>query len=509
MSEVNRALQRIARGAGIIFTGIIISTFFGFLNKAIIARYFSRGEYGVFNMALTVLSISLVIGTLGFGNSLPRQVAIYRERKPSQLKDLISTALFIAILTNVSLAVLLVIGADKVALLFHDERLDYPLRILGISLPFSALTYLLVAISRGFGRVREKVYFQNVTYPTVFFILILTGALLKMGFSYIFFAYVVAQGITLFLLLFDVTRIGLIKVSPSFIPSLGKELIFFSLPLMLTGILAFVMNWTDTLMLGYYLSLEVVGVYNAAAPLARMLPMFLNSAGFLYTPIASQLYAQGRIEEMGRVYQILTKWVFLLTLPIFAVMFLFPEVTINFIFGKEYLGATTALQILALGFMFHTFLGLNGLSLTVIGKPKLNLLGNLIAASLNVILNMLLIPKYGLNGAAIATAVSYFAANASRSFWLYVKSGIHPFGRNYVKPLVISFVLLGIIKSLHLRVPTIWYVIPVLMVFLMAYVFLILLSKSIDKEDIEMILAIEKRLGLDLRVVKKILKRFV
>ncbi|WP_240910943.1 hypothetical protein [Thermococcus sp. MV5] len=67
MSEVNKALHRIARGAGIVFVGTIISTLFGFFNKAIIARYFATAEYGVFNLALTILSIALVIATLGFG----------------------------------------------------------------------------------------------------------------------------------------------------------------------------------------------------------------------------------------------------------------------------------------------------------------------------------------------------------------------------------------------------------------------------------------------------------
>ncbi|AIF70356.1 hypothetical protein PAP_09910 [Palaeococcus pacificus DY20341] len=509
MSEASQALQKIARGISIIFIGTIISTLFGFFNKAIIARYFATAEYGVFNLALTVFSIALVIATLGFGSSLPREVAIYKEKKPFQLWDLVSTAITILIFNGVLLALFLIIGANSAAQIFHDARLEEPLKIIAFALPFSALTAGIVAISRGFGRVREKVYFQNIFYPMVFFALILTGALLKFDFSYIFFAYAAAQGLTLIFLLFDVSRIRLIKFRIKLIPSLGKELVVFSLPLMFTGILGFIMTRTDTLMLGYYLNSEIVGIYNAAAPLASMLPIFLNSAGFLYMPIASQLYAQGKLREMGRVYQILTKWVFLLTLPAFAVMFLFPEVAVNFFFGEKYLGASKALQILALGFMFHTFLGLNGLSLTVIGEPKLNLIGNSFAAVLNVILNILLIPAYGLDGAAVATAVSYFVANVFRSFWLYRNAKIHPFSWNYVKPLVISFVLLGLIESLHLRVPNIWYAVPVLAVFLGIYFLLVLLSKSIDKEDVELLLAVERKLGVNLEIIKKILRRFV
>ncbi|CAD5243334.1 Polysaccharide biosynthesis protein (fragment) [Thermococcus camini] len=212
---------------------------------------------------------------------------------------------------------------------------------------------------------------------------------------------------------------------------------------------------------------------------------------------------------MGRVYQILTKWIFMLTLPLFSLMFLFPDATIRFFFGAKYVSAAPALQILALGFMFHTFLGLNGLSLLVIGKPKLNMIGDTFAVISNVLLNFLLIPPYGIVGAAVATAVSYFVANVFRSFWLYNETRIHPFSWNYVKPLAISFVLVGVIKGLNLRVASIWYAVPILVVFLGVYALLVLLSRSIDKEDVELLLAVEKRMGVDLEIIKRVLRKFV
>jgi len=85
MSEVNHALQRIARGTGIVFAGTIISMFFGFLSVAVIARVFSRAEYGVFSLALTFLSAAVVVATIGFPNSLPREVAFYREKEHSRI----------------------------------------------------------------------------------------------------------------------------------------------------------------------------------------------------------------------------------------------------------------------------------------------------------------------------------------------------------------------------------------------------------------------------------------
>ena len=509
MNEASQALQKIARGIGIVFVGTVISMFFGFLSRAVIARYFSTSEYGVFNLALTVLSIALVVATLGFPNALAREVAFYKEKEPSKLRALISTALIIVAVNSLVLTVLLAAFSKEISLIFHDERLLQALKVVAFALPFSALISVIISISQGFGRVREKVYFQNVVYPSLFLIFVAAGALLNLPFVYVFFAYIAAQTFTLLTLIFDVWKVRLFEFKTSLDLKLGRELIVFSLPLLFTGILGFVMTWADTLMLGYYKSSEIVGLYNAASPLAKLLPIFLGSASFLYVPIASGLYAQEKIKEMSRVYQILTKWIFLLTLPLFSVMFLFPEATITFFFGSKYVSAAPALQILVLGFMFHTFLGLNGLSLIVIGDTKANLVGNIFAALCNVILNALLIPVYGIIGAAVATAISYFVVNVFRSFWLYKRTRIHPFSWNYIKPLSISFVLLVIIQELNLEVPTIWHAIPVLIVFLVVYAFLVLLSRSIDKEDVELFLAIEQKLGFDVKTIKKILRRFV
>ncbi len=88
-------------------------------------------------------------------------------------------------------------------------------------------------------------------------------------------------------------------------------------------------------------------------------------------------------------------------------------------------------------------------------------------------------------------------------------TGIHPFGWSYVKPLGIGFVLLGAIKWLGLNVPNIWYALLVLLIFMGVYAVLVLLSRSIDKEDVELLLAVEEKLGVDLKIIKKILRRFV
>ena len=291
MDEVNHALQKIARGTGIVFAGTIISMLFGFLTLTIIARTFSKAEYGVFSLALTVINIALIVAMLGFPNSLPREVAFYKEKDPSRIDKLIPTALIIVALSSILLMMLLILEAENIARVFNDERLIQALKITALAMPFSALTSIMISITQGFGRVREKIYFQNVVYPTAFLLLIISGVLLNLDFNFVFLAYITAQAFTLLALIVDVSKMKILSFRFYLDLALGRELIAFSIPLLFTGILGFVMTWADTLMLGYYKSSEVVGLYNSASPIAKLLPIFLSSASFLYVPLASGFYA--------------------------------------------------------------------------------------------------------------------------------------------------------------------------------------------------------------------------
>lgn len=508
MSEVNGALQKIAKETGIIFFGTILALLLEFFGRVILARFYSVSEYGVFTLALTVLNITLLLASLGLPDGIAREIAFYRKREPSRVGEIISTSIFTVALSSLMALALIVLYSDIIAQIFRQNELSCFIRILAFVIPFSSMTGIILSVYRGFGRAKERVYFSNIS-KLLFLIFILVLVVLNLQFIYVFYACIANSILTFFALVFYTHRLRLfeIKFSPNL--KVGKKLLMFSIPLLFIGILGFIIDWTDTLMLGYYKSAELVGLYNAASPLARLIRIFLSTAAFIYLPVASELYAKEKIKEMGRVYQILTKWIFLLTLPIFTVIFLFPEETIKFLFGAKYLPATLTFRILAFGFMFHTILGLNGLSLIVIKDSRFILFSSLSSAFSNIILNAVLIPTYGMEGAAVASLISYVIGNVLNSLRLYQKSRIHPFSWNYTKLLIISFVLLIILQKLSSKIVNMWYIILILVIFLLIYFFLVLLSRSVDREDIDLLLAIEKKLGIDLRIVKKVLKKFV
>jgi O-antigen/teichoic acid export membrane protein len=129
----------------------------------------------------------------------------------------------------------------------------------------------------------------------------------------------------------------------------------------------------------------------------------------------------------------------------------------------------------------------------------------------NVGLNSALIPPLGMEGAAIASIAAISCGNVVRCWKLYSLSKAQPLSKNLIKPTLVSLGLIFLFQLVFKNFVTIvWWMLP--LVFILYYVIYgvaILFTKSFDKEDISMLLAVEQRAGLNLAYVKRILRRFL
>lgn len=516
MSEiVDQSLQKIAKGAKLIFIGTIIGMGLTFTERVLVARFFTQAEYGIYSLGLAILGIFVMISLLGLQEGVTRQIAYYMgKNEKSRVKEVIFSSFQIVFITSVILSLILFFVSDHLSIKFsHNPTLSIALKIFAFAIPFVSVTRLFVSIFRGFNRVKERVYFENILQNTLFLLFLLLVILLNLSFIYTIYAFVASRMVTcITCVLYAIKRTSLptIEVKKSTTNSVKKELLSFSIPLLITTMLIQIMDWTDTLMLGYFKSLDIVGIYNGALPLARLIFIIFNSMAFICVPIVSQLYSQSLFKDIKRIYEVSTKWIFVFSTPIFLVLFLFPNIVLGSIFGEEYISASPALQILAMAIMFHASLGLNGEILMVMGKTKQIMYASLIGALSNIILNIILIPPLGSVGAATASAMSYIAMNIYNSIKLYKFSKIHPFTMNYLKSIVILIILLFFTYIFASFFDVSFQLLPIIsIVFLLVYILSLLLSKGFDKEDVDIILAIEKRLGLSRTPIANILKRFL
>jgi O-antigen/teichoic acid export membrane protein len=135
----------------------------------------------------------------------------------------------------------------------------------------------------------------------------------------------------------------------------------------------------------------------------------------------------------------------------------------------------------------------------------------LAAALVNISLNIALIPPLGIIGAAIASATSLTLFSVINSVKLYASHRVQPLSKNLLKPLIASVVLALLFQFIFGRLIMItWWMLPFLFIFYYAlYGVATVLSKSFDREDIVILLQLEKRFGINAEPIKKILRIFI
>ena len=504
--EIVGELGKAARGGALALFGLAISALFGFLTRALIGRVFGPDQYGAYNLALTVFTVTLTLVMLGFPAGLQRQVAYFLHKEKSRTGELVSTAVALVLITSLlGVVAIELVKGHLPAYIGGGNLLVTLLGTFALALPFVALFNTLITTTQGFGRVREFVIYSKIAFPALYFTGVLVFIIVFRSITSIPLAYLITAALMLTLLSRDLIKAGILTPKLRFSRGLAKVLLLFSLPLMTSNLIFFILNWTDTLMLGHYLGEGVVGLYNAASPLARFIPVFLASLTVLYNPIATGFFARGEIENLKRFYTIITKWVVLLTFPLFVLLVAYPIPILGFLFGGEYIEAWKPLVILSIGFMFHSVLGPNGLTLLTMGKPTENLKGDLLGASLNVILNYLLIPVYGMMGAAIATASSYLVTNLYKSLRL-ASLGVSPINGRYIRILLIGALTLGI--ALLLKTNRITVALLLVALESIAFYGASLLAGAFEEEDVALVRLAGEKFGIDPGRLERLLSRF-
>lgn len=502
-------IRSLFKGGGIVLAGLILELAISFIGKALIARSLGQVDYGAVSLGITTAAITSTLVILGLHRGIGRYLPRYESEtdRRSVLVSAFRIALPLSVLAGASLFVLAPLLATRV---FDDPSLTLILRIFAFAIPFGSVMKLALGSVQGMQESLPKVVIQNVTFPAVRFlgiVVVLLFSLGAIGVSYAYLAsYVVAALVGL---------IYLARRTPLFdrtVPTIGREheLLSFSLPLVASGAMTIIISDIDFYMLGAFSGTGAVGVYNVAYPIAQLLMTAMTAFGFVFMPILSELDVSGEHGQMKRIYQLATRWVVLATLPLFLLLVLFPGQAIRYTFGVEYVSGAAPLSVLAVGFFVHTAFGLNKGTLTSLGHTRLIMLDDIAAAVFNILLNLVLIPRYGLLGAAYATAASYLLLNLLYSVQLYWRTRIQPFTRSLLlAPSIgtVTFLALTLFSRLTVEI-TLLRLVGIFVVFLFVYGIAIV-RYGVEPEDTRLLLSFEDRFDVNLGPLKEVANRLM
>lgn len=479
-------------GATIILTGAILGRILEFITRIMLGHHLGPGDFGLFNSVLALLSILVALVSLGLPTGIVRFVGHYKGEKKSEIiPELIHNTFWLIAFGALVAGFVLWLGSEWLAIHLFNEVATTPLlRQVAVALPLLTVLSLVSALFQAEKMTKSFVLVNNFTLPLirlcgVLLAIILGWTLYQTSSTYIVGALIIPL-IAGFLLIRQTPFNLFLIISPktkNLVP-----LIRFSLPLLVGALFSLAIWQVDLLILQREWGAEETGLYAAALTIGRLPVMILLAFTFVLAPVSAELYSVGRIDRMRHLYQRSVEVLFLLTLPIVAIIVLFATQLLQLLFGPAYVSAAPALRILATGFFLQTISGPNGNTLIMMGHSRRYLCYTVLAGLVTIGLYLLLITPLGKTGAAVATVAGILLLNGSFAWNLYRKVDINPLRGvrlALVAPLTLALSAALLIQRLFGHsVPT-WLLLPVLIsITLTSFIGLAIIFRLVHPQEI-------------------------
>lgn len=481
--------QKIAKESTISFVGLGYGQFVRYLFTALLARLVGVQYLGIYSLGNSITNIAGVISKAGTDVGLMRYISrrdIIKDRE-SIKNDIRSTLKMGLVFSIIIMLAQIMLSRWLVENVFEaSSLLRIVLIVYALSIPFTALMTIATFATQGFQLLKYKVFVEYILNPTV----------LIVSMIFMYFAFSSELAIILPTLLtgiagFTVANYFLKKIAGVNILNIGnirfnREILTYSLPIMFTMILGTLLHWMDIIMLGYFTNIETVGLYHPAVRTAGLQQSILIAFAGIFAPMFSRYSAQNDFIGMHHIYKLVTRWILTLVIPILILILLF-STKIMLLFGADFIQSAGVLCILTLGTSIFAIFGVSSTALVVSGYQKLNLVNALTATILNICLNIILIPKYGIMGAAWATLSSMTFIAMARIIETRIFLKINPFNVKILKPILAGILTYGILDyikpNLMVYHTVITLILSIIIIFAVYGVLLLLFKFDDDDKD--------------------------
>jgi O-antigen/teichoic acid export membrane protein len=229
-----------------------------------------------------------------------------------------------------------------------------------------------------------------------------------------------------------------------------NELFFYSLPLVFSRFMNVIMARSNTILVGYFRDPTSTGLFGAVVQLSPFVSLGLVSFTKIFSPVIADLWERGDLSELRSTFKTVSKWVFSVGLPFFIVFMVFAPSLLR-VFGPDFERAATTLRVMSAGQIINVVVGPLGYLLAMTGRQKLNLANAIALAIINVTLNIVMIPRWGIVGAAMGTSIAVVLVNIVRVIQVKRIYGFTPFRPDMFKPALAAAVTGSIFYILRLR----------------------------------------------------------
>jgi len=412
-----------ALGSFLIKIGTI---FLSFISAIILARILGVQGFGVYSFCFSIVQLLTVPAMLGLQIYAVREVSNYRSHGQWEYmkgflyrgtQGILMASIFLGIISLI-IAYYLANYVDALSLSAFSVAL--------LLLPLTSLTQFQEAILRGLNYIILG-QISRVICPGISIILVggcffflsemLTPSIvlgiraMAMSFSLILLYILLRKKIS--------SRIAKIRTSFE-----TKKWVLSAWPMLLASSMWIVNSEVSLVMLGALSKAENVGLYRVAQRGSEIVFFGLLAVNITIAPTISTLYYNKKMDLLQQIITKCSRFILVYAFPTALSLILTSQWLVPLVFGLDFSSAALPLSILCSGQLFNAFIGPVSIVLNMTENEKLTAKGVTISTLINIILNILLIPIWGVTGAALATSISLVIWNILLSVWLFQRLGL-------------------------------------------------------------------------------------
>ncbi len=447
-SETLRDATDLARGAAVNLLGTLAKiSKAGFVFFA--ARWYGTQELGLYFLAYNAVDVLSKLALFGLDRSLIREAA---RRGDRDHLGALRYHLGVGAILTLAVGLILWFAAPLIAtLIFREPELTLPIRLATLALPFLIATQILLAAVRARRIMRYDALIRGAIEPLVLLVVAVGLWPLHWGAAGLMVAQSGAFAVSALLAFAAVRRVyHTTRLSGAPLTRTEKQAALrFAAPLAIMDVLNLMVARMDLFLVGTFMNATAAGVYGLLIEVVSVMKRVRQAFEPIFAPIVAQLHYGADRRRLQRSYGLVTRWLLAGTLLPLLALTLFGNEILE-LFKVSSAAAVTALVILAVAqTLFGTFSASENL-LVMSGYSGLNARLASVMVALNAIAGVVMIPRLGLSGAALASLLAYLVVSVARVGAGFQRVGVQPFGRHLIWPIFSGGTTFAVIATIRL-----------------------------------------------------------
>lgn len=413
MKLIQDTYQKTARDSLIIGVVRLLQFLIRLIRLPLLVKTLGVHDYGLWALVNVTIGLLLPFTNLGLSGAMMRFLAA--EKKREEIQEGFYSVLSVLFIFNLIISLVIIIFAYPLAMNFFDGAVPV-VRITAILVLLNPINLLYLALIRTFQQIKKySIIVVSRKYGQIGLValLVLNGY----GILSVVFSVLVIEVIILLVLFFLIkSQIG-IKI-PRF--SHLKEYLSYGLPLIPRGLSFWLVNLSDRYIVGFFLGITSVGIYSAAYRIASLPYLVVAILAFVLLVTLSKLYDEGRMSKVKIHLRYTMKYFLAIDIPfVFGVTILAEPILRLFTTPEIASQGRFVLPVIALAVSLLCIHNIVNNILILAKKTKIMAITWIVAAILNIGLNILLVPLIGIMGAAITTLIAYSLACCLISYYSF------------------------------------------------------------------------------------------